>query len=217
MKLIKQSFEILDFPQNLNLIEFAGRTCYKSTYRIEEDSAKGFVQKLMASGHESVLEHDKISVLLITNRAITHEIVRHRIASFSQESTRYCNYSKDRFGGLTFIIPEWSGLQEQEIDSKEVLKFVDTDSTCFTWMRSMAYAERAYLSLLSEGKTPQQARGVLPNDLKTEIVVTANIREWRLIMKQRTAKAAHPQMRELMIALLTEFKEKSILFDDIRA
>ena len=139
----------------------------------------------MKQGHEAMLEHSQLSVLFTCDRAIANELVRHRIASFAQESTRYCNYSKEKFGGeLTFIWP--------------------------------TYAEKDYKLMIANGMRPEQARCVLPLCLKTEIVVTANYREWRNIFKLRTSVAAHPQMRELMCPLLKELQSKiPVVFDDI--
>lgn len=224
MKLIKPSFEILtpiDGEQILKNIEIAGRTCYKSEDKITEDSAHKFVQMLLGRQHESVIEHQSISVKFICDRGVSHEIVRHRLASFSQESTRYCNYSKDKFGNeLTFIIPEWLNIEEgtysSDGDSIDTYLVDTTNYNLYSFMDVLATAERSYNNLISIGWQPQQARAVLPNSLKTEIVVTANLREWRTILKQRTSQAAHPQMRELMIPLLQTLKEKTpIIFDDI--
>lgn len=228
MKLIKPSYEILtqiDPIQLLKNIEIAGRTCYKSEEKITEDSASKFVPMLLARGHESVLEHQSFTVKFICDRGVSHEIVRHRLASFSQESTRYCNYSNDKFDGLTFIIPEWCNNIPEDIYS---IIWKNKIGTCLMnepdmsyadsrWFWHMALAERDYLRILSEGWRPEQARSILPNSLKTEIVVTANIREWRTIFKQRTSKNAHPQMRELMCPLLDKIKEMlPELFSDIQ-
>lgn len=212
MKLIQPSFEILsniDGEIMLKNIELAGRTCYKSEERITDESAKEFIKMLINKGHESVLEHEKITVKFVCDRGVSHEIVRHRIASFSQESTRYCNYSKDKFDNqLTFIIPSWIELHT-EIECGQ-------DNPTATWYDCMLQAELAYNNLINEGWQPQQARSVLPNSLKTEIVVTANIREWRTIFKQRTSKSAHPQMRQLMCPLLEKLKFiVPVVFDDI--
>ena len=219
MKLIKPSFEILtpiDGEQILKNIEIAGRTCYKSEDKITEDSAHKFVQMLLGRQHESVIEHQSISVKFICDRGVSHEIVRHRLASFSQESTRYCNYSKDKFGNeLTFIIPCWMNITETIIDEKQVYN-VDVTDGGIEYISLLTKAQDTYFQLLAKGWQPQQARTVLPNSLKTEIVVTANLREWRTILKQRTSQAAHPQMRELMVPLLQTLKEKiPIIFDDI--
>ena len=206
MKIINASHSIetpIDGAEILKRIEKAGRTCYKSEDRITEESAKVFVQKLIERGHESVLEHENITVRFICDRGISHEIVRHRLASYSQESTRYCNYSGDRFGSeLTFIKPcfweEWTLAYKQ-------------------WSLAVSFAEKEYFALLDCGCTPQEARSVLPNSIKTEVVMTANLREWRHFLKLRTAKAAHPQMRELTVPLLKELQERiPVVFDDIQ-
>ena len=208
MNLIKPSFEILT---NLDVtilqhLELAGRTCYKT----ELGSTPDFIKKRIETGHESVIEHSSITIRFICDRGVSHELVRHRICSFSQESTRYCNYSKDQFDHqLTFIIPCWfDGVSEEEIYD---------EAGGPTWIVSMQESERRYNFLVEELKwQPQQARSILPNSLKTEIVMTTNIREWRLILKQRTSKAAHPQMIELMIPLLAELKKRlPVVFDDI--
>lgn len=232
MKLIKPSYEILSKIEGTELlksIERAGRTCYKSEELISEQSAEKFIRMLIERGHESVLEHEKISVLFICDRGVSHEIVRHRIASFSQESTRYCNYSKDKFNNqLTFIIPEWmtdylptdnayaATDDNATATINEILESNPTQGAKNLWLRAMQQAEENYNCLTDAGWQAQQARSVLPNSLKTEIVVTANIREWRTILKQRTAKAAHPQMRELMCPLLDELKTIiPVVFNDI--
>jgi len=205
MRIIEPSFKVLETlngKEILKKIEYAGRICYKSESKITDDSAIKFVSTILSSGHESVIEHEKISVLIICDRGVTHEIVRHRIASYSQESTRYCNYSSDKFGNeLTFIKPFF---WEENSEKYEL------------WKKSMEMIERNYLELLRLGASPQEARSILPNSLKTEIVVTMNLREWRHFFKLRTAKNAHPQMREIAIPLLMHFKDAlSIIFDDI--
>ena len=205
MRIIKPYAEILDKidgAEMLKKIEAAGRVCYKSESNITEDSAKRFVGNIIKSGHESVIEHEKVTVKFVCDRGVSHEIVRHRIASYSQESTRYCNYSKDKFDGqLTFIKPPfWN-----EDDRK--YKF---------WESIMLCTEQDYLSLIEDGATPEEARSILPNSLKTEIVVTMNLREWRHFFKLRTSKRAHPQMREVAIPLLKDFKKLiPVVFDDI--
>ena len=205
MKIINASYHIetpIDGTKILKRIEKAGRTCYKSEDRITEESAKSFVQKLIERGHESVLEHESITVRFVCDRGVSHEIVRHRLASYSQESTRYCNYSNDRFGyEITFIKPCF---------------FKEAKGAYCSWYNTMDFAECAYFDMLEDGCTPQEARSVLPNSTKTEIVMTANLREWRHFLKLRTAKAAHPQMRELTVPLLHELQERiPVVFDDI--
>jgi len=217
MKLIKPTYKILSSINGekiLKNIEIAGRTCYKSEEKITEKSAKEFVKMIIKRGHESVLEHEKISVRIICDRGISHELVRHRIASFSQESSRYCDYSKSKFGNeITFIIPFWLDLKENT--NYEII--VPSKDPKMIWLRAMSRAEIDYFRLMSFGKwSPQQARSVLLNSLKTEIVVTANLREWRHIFKLRCSKAAHPQMREIMPPLLERCKELiPVIFDDI--
>ena len=208
MKIIKADFEILNcshqFP--LKFIEQVARTCYKSESRIDTDSAKKFVAGLIKSGHEAMIEHVSVTVKFICDRGVSHEIVRHRLASFAQESTRYCNYSQDKFNNeLTFIEPlfyDWSSMCGKD-------KYNAWASTC-------EIAERQYLALLNMGSTPQEARSILPNSLKTELIMTANLREWRHFLQLRTAPSAHPQMRELTIPLLKALKQFiPVVFDDI--
>ncbi len=206
MKIVKPSYKIEDEINGIEIlkkIERAGRICYKSEDRITDDSAIKFVKKILASKHESVIEHEKITVTITCDRAISLEIVRHRIASYSQESTRYCNYSKNKFSNeITVIEP----------------CFWDASSAMMEdWKKAMLHAEQTYFGLLEKGASPQEARSVLPNSLKTEIVVTYNLREWRHFLKLRTSKAAHPQMREITFKLLKEFQEKiPVIFDDIQ-
>lgn len=185
-------------------IERCGRTCYKSEDKITGESAIKFVKGILKSGHLSVIEHFNITVKFICDRGVTHEIVRHRLASYSQESTRYCNYSSDKFNGeLTFIEPCF--FEKSPYDRNMEL-----------WKQAMQSAEQYYLEMISEGARPEQARSVLPNSLKTEIVMTANLREWMHFLTLRTSKAAHPQIREISIQLLREFQNKiPVIFDDI--
>lgn len=190
----------------LKQIERIARTCYKSEDKISRDlsSAKELIGNLIKNGHEAMLEHaPSLSVKFVCDRAVSHELVRHRLASFAQESQRYCNYSKDKFdNNVTFIQPWW--MDEED------------DIGYSVWKKSCLQAERAYFDLLNFGYSPQQARGVLPNCTKTEIVVTANYREWRHILKLRTASDAHPDMRAMMQGLLDELKARiPVIFDDI--
>jgi len=211
MILIKPSFEIMTktFSNDaLNLIEKAGRTCYKSEDKITSKSAKKFVKDILKRGHESVIEHSAMTVKFICDRGVSHEIVRHRLCAFSQESTRYVNYK----GGCTFVIPFWC--DKIESGEYDITYFSKKPKDQQTWMTAMSEAEDSYKYLLSLGWSPQQARAVLPNSTKTEIVVTANFREWRHIFKLRCSKAAHPQMREIMIPLLKECQETiPVIFD----
>jgi len=200
----------------LKKLEKYGRTCYKSEDKITIDSAAKFVQMIIKNGHESVLEHEKITVRVICDRGVTHEIVRHRIASYSQESTRYCNYGHDK--EITVILPVW---YRSIYDVKErKLKYQADSDTLFcrfeAWEASCLRAEAAYMKLLEYKAAPQEARSVLPNSLKTEIVITYNLREWRHFFKLRTSLKAHPQMREITLPMLQRFKKTfPIVFDDI--
>ena len=192
MNIIKQSVE-LEFitPNALQLIEKAGRTCYKSEERIADISAKEFIKILKTKEHESVFEHAVATFRFITDRGVTHEMVRHRLASYSQESTRYCNYGKAKFGThITVILPVW--FDKELKNDKEVAPYQ-------VWYVACIQAEQQYFRLLDLGQTPQQARAVLPNSLKTEIVMTANFREWMHFFKLRTSEKAHPQIRELAL------------------
>lgn len=214
MKIINASAHIEDKingQEILKKIEKIGRVCYKSEGNITEESAEKFVSNIIKRGHESVLEHVSIPVRVICDRGVSHEIVRHRVASYSQESTRYCNYSNDKFGNeLTFIRPEW--FEETAEELKEGSEIPSEK----LWLNAMYDAEKYYFWLLDNGWKPQQARSVLPNSIKTELVMTMNLREWRHFFKLRTAEAAHPQMREITIPLLQEFKEKiPVIFDDL--
>lgn len=181
-------------------IERYGRVCYKSENKIKED-ASDFIGSVIRKGHESIIEHEKATALFIVDRGVSHEIVRHRIASYSQESTRYCNYSKDRFGGEISVIKPYF--------------FIDDEKAYNSWENACLAAEKSYMDLL-QYSTPQEARSVLPNSLKTELVVTFNLREWRHFFKLRATAAAHPQMRQVVIPLLLLFKkELPVLFSDI--
>ena len=205
MKIIEPYFEIMDEVDGrkmLQKIEKIGRVCYKSEELITEDSAETFVRNILKRGHESVIEHEKISVKMVCDRGVTHEIVRHRVASYSQEGTRYCNYQKDKFGNeLTFIKPVfWSE------DSEEYA----------VWKHMMQQCEEQYMHLIRLGASPQEARSILPNSLKTEIVVTMNLREWRHFFRLRTAGAAHPQMREIACMVLEEFRRQiPVVFEEL--
>jgi thymidylate synthase (FAD) len=217
MKIINEGYLIeteLNGEEILKHIEKCGRTCYKSEGKITDDSAKTMIKMLIGNGHESVLEHFSFSVRFINDRGVSHEEVRHRIASVSQESTRYCNYSNDKFNsGITYIDLS-NGIS---LDTKmRNMSVDDVNFILLEWHDACEDAERHYLKMLELGATPQIARSVLNNSTKTEIVITANLREWRTILKQRTAKAAHPQIRFVMIPLLAELKNLiPVVFDDI--
>lgn len=195
MRIVEPSFEILSAPdreQVLRHLELCGRVCYKSEDKITEESASRFVKFLIERGHESPIEHISISVRVICDRGVSHEWVRHRIASYSQESTRYCNYNSEKFGGgIAFIRPY----------------FADNEKLFEIWKREMESAEKAYMDMLANGAKPEDARSVLPNSLKTEFICTMNLREWRHFFALRCAKAAHPAMREIALPLQEAFRE----------
>lgn len=209
MKIIDQSYRILWNPGDV--IEQAARTCYRSEDKITDDgsSDQKLKEMLIFLSHGAMLEHSVLSVEFTTDRAIANELERHRLCSFAQESTRYCNYSKDKFGGeLTFVKPEW-------VDRSSVDK--NFEYKVNLWMNLCDSAEFRYLALLKSGLKPEDARCVLPLSLATKLVMTTNYAEWRHILKLRTAKGAHPQMRALMIPLLKELQEKiPVIFDDIQ-
>ena len=208
MKIINAGFQILSNINGMEMlknIEYIARTCYKSEYMMTDLSAVKMVESLINRGQEAMLEHQSISVKFIVDRGVSHEFVRHRMASYAQESTRYCNYSKDKFGNeITVIKP----------------CFLDEDTENYRiWKSSCEAAEKAYFAMLDNDATPQEARSVLPTSLKTEIVMTANLREWRHFFKLRalgiTGKP-HPQMLEVTVPLLAEFKALiPVVFDDL--
>lgn len=217
MKIIEPKYEILTNIseggiKELQQIERVARVCYKSEDKIVPDgsSAKKLVGFLVKQGHEAMLEHSQLSVLFTCDRGVANELVRHRIASFAQESTRYCNYSGEKFGGeLSFIKPYWIPQVYGDVSLDDIQAWNE-------WYDACTESEKQYLNMLHDGMRPEQARCVLPLCLKTEIVVTANYREWRNIFKLRTPVAAHPQMRELMCPLLKELQSKiPVVFDDI--
>lgn len=205
IKAYTQIYKDFDGQKVLQKIEAAARTCYKSEGKIQEGSAEKLVAGLIKSGHEAMLEHASVTVKFVVDRGISHELVRHRLASFAQESTRYCNYSKDDFGSeITFIIPEYLEYKSEGWN---------------IWKESMKQAEDAYFKMLDFGLSPQQARAVLPNSTKTEVVMTANLREWRHFFKLRaigTTGKPHPQMLEVAVPLLEDFKQMiPVVFDDL--
>lgn len=292
MRIIKPSFEIWDQEEGLEgvykQIERAGRVCYKSEDKITEDSAKGFVGRMVKSGHGAMLEHGtvylkipygtmddrgefsnepivikyidnpysvvmnnsendywyitsnyrviiengwiddlqylceptefhakRITVHFVCDRGVSHEFVRHRVMSFAQESTRYCNYSKDKFGNeLTFIIPCWSNIESVDYSHADGSqnKWFNLTEAEKVFVNSLRDAQRYYLQLvIDKGWKPQQARAVLPNALKTELVMTGFVSDWEHFFKLRDAGSAHPQARELAHPLHEEFKNRNLL------
>lgn len=201
MKIINPSIELLWITENSEYqIELAGRTCYKSENHITTESAQIFSRKIRKSGHHAMIEHASASFRITTDRGISHEIVRHRLASYAQESTRYCNYSKNKFGNqCTFIEPPNL-----------------TPSQKIVWEETCSFSEKQYFALLSDGCEPQIARSVLPNCLKTEIVMTANFREWRHFISLRGSKEAHPQIRPIAYNIWSLLMQKApSIFEDL--
>lgn len=221
MKMMDSDYEIVTKIsaggiKELQLIERAGRECYKSGDKITSDgeSAKRFVKMLIDNHHEAMLEHSFLTVKFTVDRGVSHEFVRHRIASFAQESTRYCSYDKDKFGNEIAVIDILEGIEfdpkMQKMDGK-----VQWDILC-EWKRAMEDAEKHYMKMIELGATPQIARSVLPNSTKTTLVISANYREWRNILKLRCDKSAHPQIRSICLLLLCDLKNKiPVVFDDI--
>lgn len=215
MKIINAGYEIIRPYMNgtdgrdaiYQLIEQAGRTCYKSEDKMTPESAAKFVAGIVKRGHEAMLEHASMTVKFIVDRGVSHELVRHRLASFAQESTRYCNYSNDKFGNeITVIRPFF---------------FKEGTYEYMTWKGACQDAEVRYMGLLREGVSPQQARSILPNSLKTEVIMTANMREWRHFFRLRAAGetgAPHPQMSEVAVPLFKTVRDyMPELFGDIKA
>lgn len=237
MKMIHASYEILELDDPSNIykrIERAGRTCYKSEDHITDESARKFVRNLVKNGHEAMLEHASMTVKFIVDRGVSHELVRHRVASFAQESTRYCNYEKDKFGKeITVIVPCFfsdipaarkAGIADYldgviKYDNFQPGDFTPAEQAFGEWYLTCERAEIAYFAMLDYGFTPQEARTVLPNSLKTEVIMTANMREWRHFFKLRAAGetgAPHPQMVEVALPLLKDCqKVMPELFGDI--
>ena len=208
MKIIQPEIEIIDmdeYPRIIKKIERIGRVCYKSENNISDESAERFIQNILKRGHESVIEHESVTVRMTCDRGITHEIVRHRIASYSQESTRYCNYSNDKFGNEITVIDLASGFQYDLNNEKDRAKYE-------VWTEAMENAEKSYFKMIELGATPQEARSLLPNSLKTEIVITMNLRAWRNFFRLRCDSHAHPQMREVANIALNVFKERLPIF-----
>lgn len=206
MKIIQPSAEFItpiDSDYIIKTLETIGRTAYQSFDKDPDGSkAKEFIINIIDRGHESVIEHISLTARFIVDRGVSHELVRHRIASFTQESTRYCNYANGKYGGeLSFI---------------DIRPFMDKDSADL-WTDAMNQVELDYLFLIRHGCSPQIARSVLPNSLKTEVIMTANLREWRHFFKLRCSKAAHPQMQQVANMLLNEVMESGIhiIFKDI--
>lgn len=218
MQIIKPGFEIIspvDGAEMLKFIETVGRTCYKSEDKITDTSYEGFVRGIVSRGHEAMIEHATVSVRFTCDRGVSHEIVRHREASYAQESTRYCGYSKDKFGNnITYIDIEGSLMLDkgsQSLDGETIQAIINE------WYAACEDAESHYMRMIQLGASAQIARSVLNNSTKTELCMTANLREWRHFFQLRCAPTAHPAMREITLPMLEEFKKKiPVVFDDIQ-
>lgn len=220
MKLIKPKVEILDTligEQIINRIATVARTCYKSESSSTPSKDEALVKRLIESKHEAMLEFVDVTVKFTCDRGVSHELVRHRLASFAQESTRYCNYSKDKFNNeLTFIIPSWLDWKEETVHKGDFEKSGSESIDSQLFIHNLLNAEETYLRLIKEGWTAEKARMVLPMSIKTEINMKANLREWRHFFKLRCHKTAHPDIRVLALDLLKQMHEQiPIVFDDL--
>lgn len=196
--------QITPTQEAYSLLERIGRVCYKSEDRITNDSAAKFIKSIVARNHLSVIEHCVVTIRFIVNRGVSHELVRHRITSVSQESTRFCNYNKQNH--LEFIIPHWLDVKEGIFSYNDLVPGSQNPEQIFLY--SLLMAEETYNALIVSGKKPEDARDVLPIGVKTELVMTANLREWLLICNLRTAKTAHPNMRQVMSMVLNALQLK---------
>ena len=203
MKIIDPSYKItkMDTPQEIyEHLEASGKVCYAATPKAP--SAEAFVRRLVQRKHMSVIEHAGMSVEFVTDRGVSHQLVRHRLNSYAQQSTRYCNFNKNKFGSEITVVrpPFW---KENTPEYEE-------------WLTAMLFAEKKYMDLIALKAKPEEARSVLPNSLATTIVVTSNFRQWAEIFRQRCASDAHPQIRQLMQPLLLEMREKlPAIFEDV--
>ena len=214
MNIVQPSFQIMKYDkQALSFLEKIGRICYKSEDKIKKGSAEKFIENIIHRDHTAMVEHSSITVKFIHNRGFSHELVRHRLSSFAQESTRYVDYNKDKYKKeLTFIAPYW---EKGEFLKKEQMQ-ANILHAYDLWYGTMWEIEKTYKEMKDLGTDTDAVRGILPNDIKTEIVITANFREWRKILSLRTAKVAHPDMRRVMIPLLQELKKNiPVIFNDI--
>ena len=209
---VKPSIEIVsnnDYKEMLTKLERIGRVCYKSEDYIKEGSAEKFLKGIVKRGHESVIEHESITVRVTCDRGVTHEIVRHRIASYSQESTRYCNYTNDKFSNQISCIDIATGFEYDLNDENDRKKYE-------IWNNAMNAAEQYYFQMIEAGAKAEEARSILPNSLKTEIVMTMNLREWRHFIRLRASHRAHPHIREITDMIRKEFAERyPVFFEDL--
>ena len=221
MQVIQPGFEIhklASWEDMLKHIEEIGRTCYKSNDLITEDSHLRFIRGLIDRGHEAMIEHVAFSVCFTVDRGVTHEAVRHRLASFAQESTRYCNYSKEKHGGEIKYIDV-----EDVFKSHKAMQTLDPDvveAIIAEWVDACVDAEDHYMRMLALGCPPELARTVLNHSTAATLWVTMNIRSWRHFFSLRaceTTGKAHPQMKEVTIPLLKQLQEECpTLFGDLK-
>ncbi len=205
VKIVAPKVEIItpiDGDYILKHLELCARNCYKSEDKITADSAKAMIKKLLEMGHEAMIEHFSITVKFTTDVGAYKDLTRHRMASFAIESTRFCNYAKGKYGNeLTFMRP--SNMEE----GSEIYNI---------WYKTMEMIEKSYLEMAEKGAKADQLRMMLPHSTKADVIMTANIREWRHVFKLRCAPATHPSVRHVMTMLLKEFRKKiPVLFDDI--
>lgn len=205
MKIIDAWIEVEDFDAKriMQNLERACRTCYRSEDKITDTSYETLLKNCVNRGHESILEHEKITIRMCCDVGVYKDLTRHRIASFSIESTRYCNYSKDKF--------------DNEIKFIKPVNFEEDTKQYNEWLACMQYLQRSYNYLaIEEHCTPDQLRMLLPHSTAAEVTMTANIREWKHILELRCSKMTHPAVRQLMIPLLLKFKqEMPVIFEDI--
>lgn len=230
MRLIKPRVEILDRidgDQVIADITTAARTCYKSEDVRTKEKDKALVKRLIESKHEAMLEFSDVTVKFTTSIGITREIIRHRLSSFANESTRYCNYNKDKFNSeITFIIPSYLDIPEGnytywdsdwvDMDKMKIQLPADDKNTVSNWLFALNHAETTYQILSNKGWKAEQAREVLPMSTKSELCMKANLREWRHFFELRCSTAAHPDIRVLALDLLKQMHEKiPVIFDDL--
>lgn len=213
MIISKPKVELLDISGTgapLRFIEEIGRNCYQSQDKITDNSYEKFIRTLIQNGHESVLEHVNATFKITTDRGTSHQIVRHRIASYSQESTRYVEHKKP--------IEEWLDKEIPEYHLNVIAPFPKEDKYIYNiWLHQMEAIEKAYNALRNNGASRDEARAILPNCTKTTLMMTANIRQWRHFIRIRGSKQAHENIRFIAHEILKAFQNKGlgILFEDI--
>lgn len=193
--------EKIDGTKIMKKIERACRTCYRSEGNITEDSYKKLLNNCITRGHESVLEHEKVTVRIYSDIGSYKDLTRHRFASFAVESTRYCSYDKDKYGNeIAFMNPVY-------MEDKETYE---------TWKNTMQEIEKSYIKMKELGATTDMCREILPHSTAAEYTMTANIREWKHILSLRTTNHVHPSIRQVLIPLLKYFKvQMPEIFDDV--